>query len=127
MCLGDVRLMPWITARLVRPTITTSWTKILDADNSRAGILLANHDTTDYRVMFGANPPQDNSGFLVSATQPIRQLFKFDEIGRLVQFPLWARVNAGTATITVLELTTTPEIMHRIREGGLFKHGDTKL
>lgn len=127
MCLGDIRLMPWVTAKLVEATLTSTWSKILDPSTVRVAILPVQHETTDYRVMFGGQQPSSNDGFVIPATGGIRTLFKFDELGRLVQLPLWGRVATGTITVKVLVLETTQEIMERIRSAGLLKPGDTKL
>jgi hypothetical protein len=127
MCLGDVRLMPWVVGRDVVATLSTTYDQVLPANPTRVGLLVSNPTSDALMLWLSDSQPGGNAGIYLSATGSPLIPLTYHDLGRVIQRPVWMRSTAGTPTVLVTEFTTQQAILEYIREMGLRKEGDVRF
>jgi hypothetical protein len=127
MCLGDIRLMPWVVGRSVLVTANTNYTKALPENPTRVGLLFSNPSSDAVLVWLDQVQPQSGAGIYIASTGQPLSPFTFHTLGRVVQLPVWVKSTTGTPTLLITEFTTRQDVLEYVRQIGLKREFDVRF
>lgn len=118
MCLGDVRLMRFIANNQISITTTTAYTKVLDRNPQRVGLLLPNAATNTF-WWFGQAQPLTTIGMISPSGGGVIPYFSYITHGPLLFEEVWVRQLTAGSTFFVIEQILAREQLAILQSIGL--------
>lgn len=126
MCLGDARLMRFVTNKITSVTTTTTYAKLLERNVNRVGLLLpAATNIVQYWFM-GAQPTATIGLLFGTSGSQCIHYFTWIMHGPLVQEELWGREATAGQTFNIIEQEVPNWVMDQLMStplGGKWQDG----